>query len=159
MDMPINYSLDRLEADAHDRTHIRRELLALKKSYAISGKQVVEFGCGHGHNLQLFAADNDVLGLEGLAAAVDKAVGEGLDVRECDLNGPTGLADASADVILCLDVLEHLVEPHNALLEMRRVLRPGGIAILNVPNHFDLGRPDKAHARPLARHARLFSRP
>lgn len=39
----------------------------------------------------------------------------------------------SFDLILCLDVLEHLENDLAALEELKRVLRPGGLIILSVP--------------------------
>jgi SAM-dependent methyltransferase len=46
----------------------------------------------------------------------------------------TGLADASLDVVLIVSVLEHLWEPLLALQEIHRILRPGGICLVNVPS-------------------------
>ncbi len=48
----------------------------------------------------------------------------------------SGLADASVDVILCLDVIEHLFFPQQerALAEFARMLKPGGRALVTVPN-------------------------
>lgn len=43
------------------------------------------------------------------------------------------LGDAAFDVIVMLDVLEHLPDDALVLSEMRRVLRPGGCAIVSVP--------------------------
>lgn len=51
----------------------------------------------------------------------------------CDLNEPIPLPDASFDTIIFSDVLEHLYRPHQALLEIRRLLRPGGKLLMNVP--------------------------
>lgn len=45
-----------------------------------------------------------------------------------------GQPDASRDVVLCLSVLEHLTEPDRALAEIRRLVAPGGVALLNVPS-------------------------
>jgi ubiquinone/menaquinone biosynthesis C-methylase UbiE len=45
-----------------------------------------------------------------------------------------GVGDASVDVALCTSVLEHLWEPQRALAEMRRILRPGGVCLVNVPS-------------------------
>jgi len=50
-----------------------------------------------------------------------------IDVRRMEF------ADASFDVILCNHVLEHVPEDRQAMRELRRVLRPGGWAILQVP--------------------------
>jgi SAM-dependent methyltransferase len=45
------------------------------------------------------------------------------------------LADESMDVVLFCEVIEHLLEdPMRALLELKRVLRPGGQMILTTPN-------------------------
>jgi predicted SAM-dependent methyltransferase len=43
------------------------------------------------------------------------------------------VADASFDVILCTEVLEHIPEPGVALQEMVRILRPGGTIFLTAP--------------------------
>src|ERR1039458_4803915 len=40
----------------------------------------------------------------------------------------------SLDVVLCVSVLEHLWEPIRTLLELRRMLAPGGVCLLNVPS-------------------------
>jgi SAM-dependent methyltransferase len=45
-----------------------------------------------------------------------------------------GVDNASVDVALCTSVLEHLWEPQQALAEMRRILRPGGVCLVNVPS-------------------------
>ncbi len=43
------------------------------------------------------------------------------------------IATASVDTVLLLDVLEHLPRPMDCLTEIRRVLKPGGRLILQVP--------------------------
>ena len=42
-------------------------------------------------------------------------------------------AEGAFDGLVCLSVLEHLTELDRALNELRRVLRPGGIAVLGFP--------------------------
>jgi SAM-dependent methyltransferase len=50
----------------------------------------------------------------------------------CDiLNIPE--ADASFDVILCTEVLEHVTDPVPVIREFARLLKPGGIAIITAP--------------------------
>ena len=57
--------------------------------------------------------------------------GQDVDRRE-DLQALT-LEDASVDVVLAMDVLEHVPDDRRAFLELARVLRPGGRLILHVP--------------------------
>ncbi len=49
-----------------------------------------------------------------------------------DLNR-LALEDASYDAIVCSHVLEHIPDDRRAMSEMRRVLRPGGWALIAVP--------------------------
>jgi SAM-dependent methyltransferase len=44
------------------------------------------------------------------------------------------LADACADAVLLLDVVEHLRDPARAIAEAHRVLRPDGVLVLSVPH-------------------------
>jgi len=50
-----------------------------------------------------------------------------------NLDADLPLASSSIDVVLCTDVIEHIVEPNRALAEMCRVMRPGGTVIVFTP--------------------------
>lgn len=54
-----------------------------------------------------------------------------LDIRSDIVAIP--VPDASFDVVLCTEVLEHVPSPERALAEMARILRPGGELILTAP--------------------------
>jgi SAM-dependent methyltransferase len=54
-------------------------------------------------------------------------------VLEVAADGRIPLADASVDCVTALDVLEHLERDTAAVAEIRRVLRPGGLAVVTVP--------------------------
>ena len=59
--------------------------------------------------------------------------------RECVVQGigeHLPFADASVDLVVSLQVLEHVQEPERVLAEIDRVLRPGGILYLSAPNYF-----------------------
>jgi len=52
---------------------------------------------------------------------------------DCDIQNLSGIADGEAGSVLSISVLEHVLDPHRAVREMCRILRPGGLAIVSVP--------------------------
>ncbi len=62
------------------------------------------------------------------------------DAREIDLQASLTelpFPDDSFDLIICFHVLEHIPDDATAISELHRVLRAGGVAIVQVPIRFD----------------------
>ncbi len=99
--------------------------------------RLIEGGVGSARNLVEFRERGyDVAGLDIMPEAVAHARERGVDdVHPHDLTLPWPFPAASADVVVLLDVLEHLPDPVGTLRHIRNVLRPGGHAILTVPAH------------------------
>jgi SAM-dependent methyltransferase len=99
------------------------------------GGRLLDVGCGTGDMLA-FAREHgwEVAGVEPVvtAAAYCRDV-LGLPVRTGDLEA-AAFPDAYFDVVSLWNVFEHLYDPAGTLLELRRVLRPGGLLVLAVPN-------------------------
>lgn len=55
----------------------------------------------------------------------------GVDVR-CDITA-LDFKDESFDIVVCCHVLEHVHDDRRAIKELHRVLRPGGVAYIQVP--------------------------
>ena len=106
-------------------------------SQFVSGKQVLEVGCGPG------------LGLGYLAGKAKRIIGgdrteESLRYAQKHYGGKVGLLlldahslpfeDSSFDVVLLFEVIYYLSQPDRFLDECRRVLRGGGILLLCLPN-------------------------
>lgn len=134
----VNYSTELLHEEQERRRPMHEALLEFAGKYGVRGWRIVELGSGLGYNLEVLAAGNDVLGIEGLEQAAALASARGVRTVSADLHDPLPLDTASTDLVICLDVLEHLVSPQACLVEVRRVLKPSGMAIVNVPNHFSL---------------------
>lgn len=103
---------------------------------SIDGKDVADFGCGFDASYM-----RSVLGRVGSATLVDISLAADLKSRPgvSAIEGKlpdvlADLPDRSLDVILCMAVLEHLWEPGDTLAHCRRLLRPGGVCAINVPN-------------------------
>jgi SAM-dependent methyltransferase len=132
-----------------------------------AGERVLDLGCGAGRFVAaLRDAGADPMGAEIAQAALDRAArnAPGADLRLLEADGSLPLEHASVDVVWCSEVLEHVPDTAHLLLEVRRVLRPGGRLLVTVPFH---GRVRAAliavlrfdgHFDPLGQHVRFYTR-
>jgi len=58
----------------------------------------------------------------------------GIEVRHGDLCGRLPYQDGEFEYVACVEGLEHVENPHQAVREFARVLAPGGILIVSTPN-------------------------
>lgn len=72
------------------------------------------------------------------AAADNAQTPTRLQTQLVDASQPLPYADASVDLIVCLDLLVHLPDPQAAVSEMFRVLKPGATAIIDNSNSVPL---------------------
>lgn len=101
----------------------------------VPGRSVADVGCGYHADLARHLFDR-ALEVVLVDVSVDADLLDRPGVRIIEGHLPEALAciaTASLDVVLCNNVLEHLWEPELTLHEIRRCLRPGGAAIINVP--------------------------
>jgi SAM-dependent methyltransferase len=112
------------------------------KSDACRPLQALDAGCGDGINLMGLSRIFEALGRDAALTGIDynelriaraRALGVARDVRVGSLDA-TGFADGSVDLILLNHVLEHIPAKTPVLAELRRILRPGGLFIVGVPN-------------------------
>jgi 2-polyprenyl-3-methyl-5-hydroxy-6-metoxy-1,4-benzoquinol methylase len=97
--------------------------------------KLLDIGCGDGAFLEAAARHFEVTGVEISAAQAERAR-QRLPVATIH-TGPSTLAplpENTFDVVTQFSVLEHEWHPLEALRCVARVLRPGGITILKVPN-------------------------
>ena len=97
--------------------------------------RIMDVGCGHGGFLSSMKRWGfECFGCEPDPLAADTATKMGLSVINNDLIG-ANYPDNYFDVVRFCHVLEHVHHPTSVLLEARRVLKPGGIILIEVPNH------------------------
>jgi ubiquinone/menaquinone biosynthesis C-methylase UbiE len=113
------------------------DLERLIKNRRPSYPVIVDIGCGWGRSFKLlkqrFAAqrligvDIDPMILEAAAREVER-----LDISvelACAPSWDLTLPDQSVDMVFCHQTFHHLVDQENALVEFRRVLKPGGLLL------------------------------
>ena len=114
----------------------RKILLNLIKQYRFNfGKdiKILDMGCGTGLLLKEFEGLGICYGMDISQKAVDFCGKRGINnVQIADaVNIPH--PDNKFDIIISLDVIEHIKDDEDALKEIYRVLKPQGVAIITVP--------------------------
>ena len=85
-----------------------------------------------------YGADPHVVDFE---SAVELGRQKGLTAHACDVDrDPLPFEDASLDLVIFASIIEHLYNPHLALEEIARVVKPGGLLLLEAPNAVAFGR-------------------
>lgn len=110
----------------------RRLARSLLQRYAPRARRVLDLGCGTGAFLQELAS-KEAVGLDfsedALAFCSERKLGQVVlgDAQRLPLKA------ASFEAVVTLDTLEHVPDDTLALNEIARVLRPGGVVVVNVP--------------------------
>lgn len=117
----------------------RRKIILDKIEQIVSDKKdvkILDAGCGCGYILQFLQRYGEVFGMDFSPKAIEytKSHFDGV-VKKGDLNGEIPFEDNSFDIIISLDVLEHVEKDDIALQSLHRVLKSGGKCILTVPAH------------------------
>ena len=117
---------------------VRKPLLDWLRAQDVRGLRVLDVGCGDRPYEALLAGAAEIVGFD--------VPGN----PHADLHGSIDaipVENASFDVVVCLQVLEHVADPAAAVRELRRAVRPGGRVLLSThgvypfhPNPIDLWR-------------------
>lgn len=144
--------------------------LAVRIARAVDASILVDIGCGRAQKLVASAGSLETIGVD---------IGDNLDWcrehfperrwLECDLDRPHTLAmsprDLARSVLVCSDVIEHLVHPEHLLISLRAALEHAPALLLSTPERdltWGLGHsgppPNACHVREwnLAELARLL---
>jgi 2-polyprenyl-3-methyl-5-hydroxy-6-metoxy-1,4-benzoquinol methylase len=102
------------------------------------GRRVLDLGCRYGALTQAYARGNEVTGVDVDREALVEAAKLGISTQWADVDEPLPFDEASFDVVVAGELLEHVRDPARLVAEARRVLRPGGQLVASVPNAFRL---------------------
>lgn len=102
------------------------------------GRRVLDLGCRDGALTQAYLEGNEIVGFDADREALAEAARLGIETHWADLDQPLELPDASFDVVVAGELLEHLRDPRALVAEIYRVLRSGGTLVASVPNAYRL---------------------
>lgn len=111
--------------------------LLKEKGINCTGKHVLDAGCGTGHLLLAIGEQYQTASLTGFeivpaAIRIAKETIPRGDIRYCDIGEP--YIGKKFDILLCTEVLEHILAADEVVHNLMSMLDKSGIAILTAPN-------------------------
>ncbi|MCB9845773.1 MAG: class I SAM-dependent methyltransferase [Phycisphaeraceae bacterium] len=100
-------------------------------------KRVLDVGCGVATKLEqlIVPTGASVVGLDQASAIrVCRDLGRSGEFHEVDLERPEIDPVPSFDLVICADVLEHLLDPRPAIALIREAMGPTSLALLSTPD-------------------------
>ena len=132
LDFPKKASYNALEAYIHLNRY------AFARPFC-EGTRILDAACGQGYGSYLMKTwgAKEVTGIDIDAAAIAQASAlfreDGLHYLQHTVE-QLPFPDASFDVVVSFETIEHIDKPDAFLKEIKRVLRPGGIVVISCPN-------------------------
>ncbi len=138
----------------------RRELIHLLFTKYVNQKsgeklRILDVGCGAGILMSELERYGDVYGIDVSPLAVEYCKKRGLVNVSVDDLAKLSFTDAHFDVVIALDVLEHIEKDADAIAEIKRVLKPDGTVVIFVPAFMGLW----GEADEMGRHFRRYRKP
>lgn len=113
----------------------------LLKAYYIAEPYIkgdlLEIGCGEGRGISLLKdKTNSYTALDKIASVIEQLGKQYPDVKFIQDNIPplNKIEDNSFDIVITFQVIEHIKQDRQFLEEIKRVLKPGGKALISTPN-------------------------
>ncbi len=134
---PATFSVDKY--DEWRGESLKGQFEAYFRWDLIRGKRVLDFGCGTGP-LSFLCAENgakSVIGIDLSSKSIERARWNQQQANCPDVHfileesaSSISLPDNSVDVIVCFDVMEHVMEYKSIMAEWKRILAPGGCVLI-----------------------------
>jgi SAM-dependent methyltransferase len=120
---------------AQMRRYQQAQAEAFVERFELRGRQVLEVGCGDGNYLlYLKGAGARVSGNEPSARFRQLALEKGFTVHPGYVQADAPVPGGPYDAVATRQVLEHVPDPHDFILGLRRSLVPGGAVLVEVPS-------------------------
>lgn len=101
--------------------------------YNLEGKYILDAGCGTGQNMEFLCSKGFYIGCDVMMEALEFCQVNGIrNLFQTNLQN-VALHSKAFDVVISLDVIEHVPDASTVLRELKRVLKNDGVLIIAVP--------------------------
>ena len=105
--------------------------------------RILDLGCAEGPYAHIFTDEIESYGFDGCSKRLllneNNALNKGYNALIIGNGLKLPFADASFDIVICTEVIEHVTETRQLITEINRVLKKGGKLIVSTPNLVSLG--------------------
>tara|TARA_B110000503_G_scaffold139878_1_gene229324 strand:- start:1008 stop:1889 length:882 start_codon:yes stop_codon:yes gene_type:complete len=139
-----NFNDSSLEVQINDKeffhgrwSDIYDNLLEIDNSLK-NNASILDVGCGWAQALLYFKEKGlDCFGFDPAIEAVDYGCKKGLNIKHSGLDGMDVFEGKKFNIVSMLNVLEHLADPVKSIDQIKKILKPNGVLVIDVPNEFN----------------------
>lgn len=119
--------------------HVARYLLT--KNFC-ADRKILDIACGEGYGSYLMSTwgAKHVIGMDISSEAINNAKrkfkNDNLEYKLGSVSEMAQYEDHTFDLIISLETIEHLINPEEMLVHMKRLIKPDGIIIISCPNDY-----------------------
>ena len=126
--------------------HVARYLMTTPLA---EGRRVLDVACGEGYGTDLLAraAAKSAVGVDVDEPAISRARERYSGDFQCADIAALPFEDASFDLVVSFETIEHVTDAERALAELARVLAPGGLLVISTPNTHEYLVDNEFHTR------------
>ncbi|MUG94056.1 methyltransferase domain-containing protein [Scytonema sp. UIC 10036] len=123
----------------HTDSYLRVPLLSILSDKAKPGARILDLGCGNGSLSHILAQHGyDVVGMEDSASGITIARQNFPDcqfIQASIYDSPKAELLNAFDIVIAVEVIEHLLYPRELVKLAQKCLKPGGHLIITTPYH------------------------
>ncbi len=102
------------------------------------GASILDIGCGWAQALLFFKKKGfNCYGFDPAIEAVEYGCKKGLNIKHAGLDGMNVFENQKFEIVTMFNVLEHLADPSKTINQIKEILKPNGILVIDVPNEFN----------------------
>lgn len=135
--------------DTHLKDEWQREVYLMAAAIMASNgyKSVIDVGCGSGYKLVKYLGRYETMGIDMLPTVV------WLREKYPSHEWRSEIPDGKFDLVICADVIEHVLDPDSLCDTLRGLVKPKGHILISTPDRLRPGEPplgpstNKSHVR------------